>query len=340
MVQINDTEDVLARASVEEKLLQVAAEIRLWQDGQSPRVSDNSLLQMYPALGSTKTYKKLREGDFTQLDVADWLPRYEGVITQIRLVAENQVEDIYDDLSGPSEIYRTILQLLQCRGLNRLVLVEGSSGSGKTQALKLVQRKLVGSVVYIEADETWKKPWQATGQLCLALGAVKKIEELPSSLGDRMNLIKANLQQRKLIQIDEAQHMGGETLNIFKTFLNHTPSLFVFGTMDTLWRKLQASSWEEAKQLIFNRMFARIRLTGPTLEDTQMFFERRLNITTKKDTGLEKACQAIATTAKTYGGLAYLRNVAERCKQLGATDVDGPTLLQAAKHVKEQVEGR
>lgn len=319
-----------------QKLFTIAREIRVWQEGHAPKLSDNALLVRFPALGSTKTFKKLREGDMDQLDLAEWLPRYEGVLNQIATEADTVQEVILPDLSFAREIYQTTLRLVQSRGLNRLLIIEGGSGYGKTESLRLIARQLPGSVIYTDADESWAKPNVAVGQLCLATGAVKRVEELPPTLAGRLAILVERLKTRRVVLIDEGHHLSGATLNVLKTLLNRTASSFVIAALDTLWRKLQANAWQEAKQLVFNRMFARIRLVGPTADDAKKFFASRLSA----DGDLGPAIKAIVPVAQEHGGMAFLRNAAERCRQLGAVEVDSATLLEAAAHVKRQVEGR
>ncbi len=318
------------------RLFELAREIRLYQESQTPRMSDNALLARFPGLGSTKTFKKLREGSTEQLEAAEWLPRYEGVMAQIEAEADSREEVIYDDLSFTDEIYQTTLRLLQQRGLNRLLVIEGGSGSGKTRALASVARRLPGGVVLVEAHEGWNSPWTAAGDILLALGAVKKTEELPNGFAERQSLLIQKLQARRLVEIDEAQHMGARTLNMLKSLLNQTPSYFTIAALDTLWKKLTTGAWEEAKQLLLNRMFARIKIGAPSARDAERFMSRR--ITLEGDT--VPALKQIIIVARDHGGMAFLRNVAARCHALGVDKADAATLLEAAKHVRSQVEGR
>ena len=41
------------RTDVEDELVQLARNIRGWQEGQTPKISDEQMLRRYPALGST-----------------------------------------------------------------------------------------------------------------------------------------------------------------------------------------------------------------------------------------------------------------------------------------------
>lgn len=320
----------------DERLFDVAQRIRLWQEGQSPRVSDNALLERYRALGSSKTYAKLRARDASQLDAEEWLQKYLGVWSQVEADSDAQAEVIYPDLSWMQDIYRSVLQLSLRKGLDRLVIIEGDSGYGKTEALRYVTRQLPGNAVYVDADESWARPTVMVGQIILATGAKRTEADLPATLAGRLSVLVDHLKRRQVILIDEGHHLSGESLNILKTLLNRTPSTFVVAALGTLWKKLQANAWHEAKQLIVNRMFARVRLAGPSSEDASKFFTRRFKV----EGAIGKPLASIVGIAPTHGGMAFIRNIAVRCKELGLQDLDATSLLQAAAHVREQVEGR
>lgn len=334
-----DHEDLISASAGEEnaRLFDIARQIRVWQESQVPKMSDNALMQRYPALGSTKTFKRLREGDAAQLKVDEWLSAYEGVLTQVLAATGETKEEIYADLSFAAEIYRDVLQLVQVNGLNRLIIIEGDSGAGKTESLKLVEKQLAGGVVYADADESWARPAVMVGQLCLASGAVNKLSDLPQSLAERLDMLVTHLQARRVVLIDEGHHLSGQSINLLKSLINRTPSVFVIAALSTLWKKLQANAWQEAKQLIFNRLFSRIRLTGPTVDDATKFLGRRLTL----DGETSKAIKTVTEVAAQHGGMAFLRGVVNRVRKLGSSQhADGNTLLEAAAYVKRQVEGR
>ena len=67
---------------------------------------------------------------------------------------------------------------------------------------------------------------------------------------------------RVIIAIDEGHHCTGSVLNVIKTMLNQTEALMILAGMNTLLRKLRATSSEEAKQLMHNRLFAKLELSG------------------------------------------------------------------------------
>jgi type II secretory pathway predicted ATPase ExeA len=323
---------------ITEALVKVAREIRMWQESQQPEIKDTAMLRRFPALGSSKTYKKLREGDTKQLVVEDWLPAYLGVLQMIQAEVEARAEQVYDDMTATSLVYQNTLRLIQQRGLNRLLVIEGKSGHGKSQALKRTAARLPGSIILVEADESWSSEYEAVGALCQATGAVKSRKELPKYFGDRQALLIDRLKNRAIIFIDEGHHMSGPVLNLLKHLINKTECCLAIAAMATLWDKLTREYKQEALQLLHNRLFARIRLEGPSLEDVRRFIDRRLK--PAKGAGITEACKALQKTAADYGGFAFLRNVEARCRELGEEAVDAETLLEAAAHVKRQVEGR
>lgn len=332
--------DIEQQLEIEGELVQLARNVRAWQEAQSPRISDEQLLRRYPALGSTKTYRRLREGDLEGLVITNHLPKYRGVWAQIEAASGAAAdEEIYPDLTPALETGIAVAGLIVQRGKTRLVLIEGPTGSGKTASLSIVADKYVGSVARVEAHEGWASLNCAVGDLALALGAVSSREDLPSSTSDRLTLAIASARrQRRALLIDEGHHATAAVLNVIKTFLNQTDSVVVIAGIDTLWRKLTARSWEEARQLIHNRLFERVRLGVPSPQDAATFLARRVpGLAGRAD--WQQAAAKVAAMSAHLGHFAFLRRVADR---LRATDeeIDGAAILTAAANIKASLETR
>lgn len=322
------------------ELVTLARNIRAWQDKQKPRVSDESMLRLYPGLGSTKTYKRLREGDVDGLAVDNHLPKYHGVWNAIEAAAgAAAVEEIYEDITPAVETGLAIASLIPQRGKERLVLIEGPTGSGKTESLRLLARTYAGQTALVEAHEGWKSLATALGDICLALGYRRHRADLPVTTSLRLNdCIDALKRQRRLVLIDEAHHCTAEVLNSVKTLLNQTDSLFVLAGIDTLWRKLTARSWEEARQLVHNRLHERVRLGAPTEADVRRFLGARVPGLARD--GMAKAFSAVASASVHCGQFAFLRRLAERLNSLPGGPVTAADVLESAGQIKASLETR
>jgi hypothetical protein len=325
----------------EARVFEVAREIRQWQEAR--RLSGVKLLKQFPTLGSTKTFAKLAEGDAEGLDVEQWLARYEGVLRVIQREAEEE-EQTWEDLGPTAALLTVAPQLIMHRGLNRLVICEGDSGSGKSRALQALRARHHGNVLVVEADESWKTPKAMVSNLLVAIGESASVENISGDFLTRQNrLIDALRARRVLVCIDESQHMAAQGLTILKTLLNRTVSCFIIAGQSTLWRKLQATAWQEAKQLRHNRCFASLSFGAPAAEDVELFVARRALMLGGGGVDELKAgtWKTLGDYAARYGGFAFLRDTVDEARRAvpsGATLDDG-ALLSAAETIKQRAGG-
>lgn len=296
------------------ELVALAKNIRSWQLSTSPRLSDEAMLRQYPALGSTKTYRRLRDGDTDGLIPANQLPKYRGVWHQIETnTGMDGREEIYFDIAPASECRAAVAGLLPQKGKTRLVIIEGPTGSGKTTSLEIVGATYAGQCVSAEADETWTNPNIMLGGILVAMGCYRdlKDEKMPSSRGLRLDEIIATARKGRMIfLLDEGHHLNASGLNLIKTILNKTDSVFVVACIDTLWRKLAAKSWEEAKQLVLNRLHERVILGTPSADDAGLFLTRR--VPGLSADAVRPVIGKIVEAARHNGHFAYLRRLAKK----------------------------
>lgn len=309
----------------------LAKQIREWQ--LSRGLSDNELCKRFAGLGSTKTYKRILDGDLAELDLERWQVEYDQVWALIELEAQSTQGDepIYDDLWHVTAPTLAVKDAMAERGNNRLVIIEGPSGSGKTTAGRCLAARYGRRVVLTEADETWKD------SLCSMLGGILRslgIRDIPVSTEDRKQKVLTLLAASPVcLVIDEAHHLGPRTLNLVKTILNQTPSQVVFLCIHTLFRKLECAAYEEAKQLTKNRLCERVKLNGPALSDVEKFLSRRLTF----EAGALKPCARLcADTAAQHGSWNFVNLVARKCRQLaGKADVDQDTFVKALTKIQQ-----
>lgn len=318
------------------QLVEVAAAIEAHRLASG--ASQNAWARQWPGLGSQKAYSKILAGDFAGISVEKKLPDYRAVLAAIRAnVGATGAEPLYDDLPGTEAVNLAALRLMHHDGKDRLILVLGGSGAGKTSALEvLAARGAAGSrLIRLEADETWKSPRAALRRLLLAAGIPKA--NIPSPLADMEDdLIKAlNQEGRCVVAIDEAHHVSGTVLNLFKTLLNRTSMRLILAGMSTLFQKLRANASEEAKQLIHNRLFERVDLAGPDADTTRLFLSRRLGA----DGGWKPGTLAsIADAARHCGHWSFLRRIVDQLRVDGAAghaaDAD---LMRAAEQARREI---
>lgn len=295
-----------------DELVAIAQQIRTWQE--SREYSDNELLRRLPGLGSTKTYTRLLKGDFAELDLDRWLAEYRSVWAVIESLngRERDDEALYEDVSTVVQLRRSLVEILECRSIRRVILLEGDSGLGKSSALTLLQRKYGQRVLLIEAADAWAdNPNAFLGAILDALG----VKEQALSRDGRLRQATGKLRTHRItIAIDEAHHLGPHCLNTCKTLINQTPSEIALLALPTLWRRLERTSYEEVKQLLGNRLAERIKIGEIRDADVRKILSRRVKVDDAK------SVSAVLDAAKTRGNLSF---VAAVCERLVTQELDG-----------------
>lgn len=300
--------------------------------------SQNAWTREWPGLGSQKTYGKILAGELDDVSVAKKLPDYRAVLAAITAnVSRTAAEELYEDLPGAQAVTLASLRLMHHDGKDRMILVLGGSGSGKTSALEvLAAQGAGGSRMHLaEADETWKSPRAALRRLLILVGTPKA--QVPNSTADMEDMLIGRIteQGKCTIAIDEAHHVSGCVLNIFKTLLNRTQLRLILAGMSTLFQKLRASASEEAKQLIHNRLFERVELAGPAPDTARMFLARRLRLEAPewKDGTLREICAMAANC----GHWSFIRRVVDQLRNSGVTDPGDTDLIRAADSARREI---
>lgn len=300
------------QATVADELVALAKSIRLWQEQQE--LSDNELLRRLPGLGSTKTFTRLLKNDHAELDLDRWVANYRSVWAVIESLngRERAEEELYDDISTVVSLRRALVEILECRSIRRVILLEGDSGLGKSSALTLLQRKYGQRVLLIEAADAWAdNPNAFLGAILDALG----VKEQALSRDGRLRQVIAKLKAHRItIAIDEAHHLGPHCLNTCKTLINQTPSEIALLALPTLWRRLERTSYEEVRQLLGNRLAERIKIGDIRETDVKRILLRRAKVDDAKSPA------AVLEAAKSRGNLSF---VAAVCDRLIEQEIDG-----------------
>lgn len=325
---------VTTEAVAEANLQGIALRIESWQKAQRPILSDAAMIKRFPALGSSKTYSWIRRGQFDGFNVANQSENYQAVLSQIEEIgAGDEREEVYDDFANAVAVSSSVIRLMQQTGEDRLLILEGPTGSGKTTVKKLMVAKFPGKIVAVDANVAWSSVTSALMEICQALG--DKRDELRQNKGNLKHRATELLNRSNVILwIDESHHMTGDVLNLLKTFMNESDSAFVIAGIDTLWAKLTARYFEEAKQLLQNRLFQRIRLAAPTKRESQEFLSRRCPAL---NGAAGEAAAKVAGFARDYGRYAFLRNLAKRINREGG-EQDAHGITQLAEGLVKEVQ--
>ena len=299
---------------IENELVETAAKIAAW--GESHGMSRAQLVRNFTDLGSEKSFRDISGGQLEGYNAENQLTKYRAVYaTMEELANQGGEERIYDDLGTVVKIRRAFLGVVKATGTNRVLIVQGESGVGKTTAVGLLRGKYgTGRISYVEASDVWAdSPNAFLGAILRALG----VTELPAGRVQSLEEVQARLAiSRRCLVIDEAHHLGPHCLNTVKTLVNTTPGEFILVAIPTLWNKLQAHAYQEAKQIATNRLSERVKLTLDEA-DVRTYLAKCFPDAAAAD--LKTAARIIRPSALLSGNYAFVRDV---CRALAGLDAD------------------
>lgn len=302
--------------NTENELVEIAAKIAAW--GESHGMSRAQLVRNFTDLGSEKSFRDISAGQLEGYNAENQLTKYRAVYaTMEELANQGGEEKIYDDLGTVVKIRRAFLGVVKATGTNRVLIVQGESGGGKTTAVGLLRGKYgTGRISYVEASDVWAdSPNAFLGAILRALG----VTELPAGRVQRLEEVQSRLGiSRRCLVIDEAHHLGPHCLNTVKTLVNTTPGEFILVAIPTLWNKLQAHAYQEAKQIATNRLSERVKLTLDEA-DVRLYLSKRFQGASAAD--LKVAAKIIRPSALLSGNYAFVRDVARELTGLDAEAV-------------------
>ena len=302
--------------SMDNELVETAAKIAAW--GEAHGMSRAQLVRNFTDLGSEKSFRDISAGQLEGYNAENQLTKYRAVYaTMEELANQGGEERIYDDLGTVVKIRRAFLGVVKATGTNRVLIVQGESGVGKTTAVGLLRGKYgTGRISYVEASDVWAdSPNAFLGAILRALG----VTELPAGRVQRLEEVQARLAiSRRCLVIDEAHHLGPHCLNTVKTLVNTTPGEFILVAIPTLWNKLQAHAYQEAKQIATNRLSERVKLTLDEA-DIRTYLAKRFKDAQPAE--LKVAAKIIRPNALLSGNYAFVRDVARELTGLDADAV-------------------
>jgi type II secretory pathway predicted ATPase ExeA len=330
-------EQAEAQESLKTQLREVAGNLESYRRTLRPVPSENAWVREWPALGSQKTWSKILRTDMDGINIAAKLTDYRGVLAAVQAQSRKRAaEELYDDLGGAQEVTLATLRLMHHHGKDRMILIEGGSGSGKTSSLDLLSVSAAsGSSIYrMDANEAWKSQRVAMRSMLRALGLSEA--KIPSVTGEMMETLISTIKGkgRIVIAIDEAHHVSGTVLNLFKSLLNETEMLLILAGMSTLFEKLRTAASEEAKQLIHNRLFQRVKLGGPNKDGAREFLSRRLGM---ESAWKENTLNHLVETARHCGHWSYLRRVVDQLHTNGITEPTDAEMLHAGQAAAREI---
>jgi hypothetical protein len=324
------------------ELRQLARQARDYQTEQG--WSDAQMLREIPQLGSTKTYKRIldEQDDLEELNIANQLKGYKAAagMIELRRKDDRAAQPEYDDFSNVTDSLAAISRALTEDSLARFVAIEGENGTGKDAVKNALLKRWAKITLATEANEFWRDSLAAPvnnmvevynkvrqGQVETHIYPMKTFENLVAAIGD----------QRLVLLVNEAHHLGPRGLNLVKSLINRCPRLVIVAEfIPALLRRLLSANYEEAIQLFGNRLCERVQLQSPPVNEVLTLLERRgVQIT---DPQVSKAvCDEMASQAKLYGNWRYVNQFQVEARKLCK---NGPLTLDHFVTARTKVRGR
>lgn len=303
-----------------EKIAELRALAREAQGYQLERGwSDAQICREISHLGHSKTYKRiLDEADpLDDLNVDNQLRNYRAAVEliSIRRSSERPAEPEYDDFTNVTAALSAVAGALSSTGIDRLVIIQGETGTGKDTAKRALLKRWPKLIVECEADELWRESLNTPlGEMIRALG-IRRVNEngepfkMPMMPSQRQELVIEELNKRKLVLvINEAHRMGPRALNLITTIINKTQCVVVMLCIPALITRLVKDAYEEAIQLIGNRLSEGVTLPNPPASEIGEMFDRR-ELQFVDDRTKAQAATALSKEAKSYGNWAFVKQV-------------------------------
>lgn len=319
--------------SAEQTLRTLADQIDTWQKSQRPVLTDAAMIKRFDGLGSSKTYSALRKGDFAAYNVEKQIANYQRVMEQLEEIGMgNQKDEIYENFRAVTEASRILLELMQQTGNKRVFLLEGPTGSSKTTLKNLAVQKFGGKVIAVDGRVAWKSANALLRDLLIAL---KPSAKIPTSGAERFEeIVKLLDKSNKVLWFDEGHRMNADGLNVIIDLVNRTESHFVLSGVSTIWGKLTATHYEEARQLLQNRLYARLLIEPPTKAECTAFLQKRCP---GIGTAAKEAETWVQELAAKFGRFGFLYSLADRIRREGG-ELDAQSIRQLAEKLKKEVE--
>ncbi|RFC49452.1 MAG: AAA domain-containing protein [Verrucomicrobia bacterium] len=309
--------------TAEESVRRIVQDAENWRKSREmPRVRFIERFRSY--FGSSKTYNLLLtrpSAEWERRSPEKWLSRLSGLPTALADEDARGDEGALIDLPHTRVFADALRALRQQRGLRRVLLVEGGTGSGKTSLLDLAESRLGEGrkVVRIRGRQSWDSLHEMLGDWLHALGEKdlgpttarrhRQVSDALASLGDA------------IIMVDEAQYLTARGVNSIKDWCNDMAERgnavhFILGAMDTLWRKLTESASEESRQLRVNRTLDVLKLSAPDAAEVLDLLGVSLDLSGWTDRERHEVSGNLSRLSETAGLRAFVRDVRSAAAEL------------------------
>ena len=296
------------------------------------KLNDSQFVARYQRyIGTSKTWRE-------RLCTRNWkefgtrLDKWEKKLTAFVLEIDggSDLETYYTDL--PIAKYtQAAYHILQGTDTDRrCVWIIGTTGTGKTWALRKIAQDNRTDAAYLSANETWKDSrMQIARGFALALGCAEGL----SAAGTFRNVLEHLKGHPITLCVDEMHEGGVLLMKLVKSIINETRAKLMLGIYPTAWSRLLNGSTDataEAQQLLGRSLkpIATQWVRGLTLKDVEKYLDCAA--------GLNGDCRVLAERIlpeiRRGGNLRFLADSVELARMNAdetGEDLDGE-LIEAA----------
>lgn len=285
-----------------ERVQAIARKACVWCESKGKNLA--WLVRKYDTLGSAKTLRDLRDGKFEGYDLERQLANYEAAQSLIEAddPSARRVR-LIDTLTGPVQLRRAVLEAMTATGIDRVILLLGDSGAGKSCSIAALA-DAYDTVAVVEALEVWGDSPGA--MLCDILQALGEEANPASPAYSLFRRAVARLCRRRVtLCVDEAHQMGPRCLNTVKGLINATPGEFVLAGQPKLWTLLNGTAHLELRQITTNRLRERI-VIGLNAADTAAYIREVFPALDRS--ACQEAARTVCARAANLGNMAFVRD--------------------------------
>jgi hypothetical protein len=237
--------------SREEMLREIGSVTARLKEIQTSRsLSDRDLVDEYPDLGSTKTWKqRLVAGNLEGLNLERTYARMRRIA--VLLTGEQPDEVFYRDLPFAREMAARVAMLEQQTNDRRIFVCLAPNGVGKSAGCRYLVGQSRARRVAVRMLPTWRnKLLHIYTGICSSLGQSLQTTNVAEAERHAIALLRGH---PHTLFVDQAHEGGVALMHILRALVDETPSRFVYLAYFTAFRSVQTGSTDalvEAKAFL------------------------------------------------------------------------------------------
>lgn len=211
---------------------------RLEEIQRARKLSDRQLVDEYPDLGSTKTWRQRLLGSrWDGLNAERTLRRLQRIGTVLDGGVPNAT--FFRDLPFAQEVIARVGQLERSVTDRRILVCLAPNGCGKTSVARWCVAQARSTRAYCRLLTTSRKTIHIANRISHALGSDDDARNAP----DAENRLIAQLTGTpKTVFLDQAHEGGPALMHLLRALVDETPSRFVYLGYDTAFRRVQSAT--------------------------------------------------------------------------------------------------